>query len=164
MNELFLIRHGIAADPEHYATDADRPLTEDGIQKTRRVAKRFHDLDLHWDLILSSPLIRARQTSEFLLAANLSETLEISDLLAPGGHIQDWLSWFQTWRQSGRRSLALVGHEPNLGHWAEWLCWGESRDRLIVKKAGIIGIKLPLDGELQGNGQLFWLAPPRLLL
>ncbi len=164
MIDLFLIRHGIAAEPNEYATDSERPLTSEGIQKTRRVAKRLMELELEFDLILTSPLIRARQTAEILLETQLSQTVEVSDYLAPSGTIQAWAKWFQDWRQQGGDAIALVGHEPNLGQWAEWFCWGECRDRLIVKKAGAIGVKVPPDGELQGQCQLFWLVSPKLLL
>jgi phosphohistidine phosphatase len=164
MIDLFLIRHGIAAEPHEYATDSERPLTAEGIQKTRRVAERLKALDLEFDLIQTSPLVRAKQTAEILFETKLSKTVEISDYLAPSGNIQSWANWFQEWRKQGGTAIALVGHEPNLGQWAEWFCWGEYRDRLIVKKAGVIGVKVPPDGDLQGQCQLFWLAPPKLLL
>jgi phosphohistidine phosphatase len=56
-----------------------------------------------------------------------------------------------------------VGHEPSLGEWAECLVWGEARGRLRLKKAGVIGINVPLDDPI-GNSELFWLVPPRVLV
>jgi phosphohistidine phosphatase len=109
-------------------------------------------------------LVRARQTAEILLAAGLSPRLEVASTLAPGGSFSQWLTWLDEWRQAGHESLALVGHQPDLSQWAELLLWGEARSALILKKAGIIGITLPAAEPPIGSSQLFWLAPPKLLL
>jgi phosphohistidine phosphatase len=164
MIELYLIRHGIAADPESYANDEERPLTDEGKQKTKKVAKRLCELKLDFDLILTSPLVRARQTAEILQAAGLSSHLEDSTDLGFNGDIHNWLNWLETWRQTGGTCLALVGHQPNLGNWAETLVWGEGRGNLVVKKAGIIGVTIPETGSPIGQSQMFWLTPPRMLL
>lgn len=171
--ELYLIRHGIAAERGTYANDGERPLTEAGVSKTQRVAKRLHALNLQFGLILTSPLLRARQTAEILQAAGLSQRIEELVHLAPEGNIQDYLSWLAAWQQlekeksSARkpdRSLALVGHEPNLGHWAEILVWGEARGRLVVKKAGVVSLTFPEVGSPVGKSSMLWLASPKLLL
>lgn len=163
MVELYLIRHGIAAEPEEYSHDADRPLTDEGKRKTRKVAARLSELNLRFDLILTSPLVRARQTADILKTAKLSDRLEESIDLASDGDMEAWLSWFEEWRQKGGSKLALVGHQPNLGNWAEILIWGEVRGRLVVKKGGAIGLTLPETGSPVGRSQLFWLASPKFL-
>ncbi|MBE9012848.1 phosphohistidine phosphatase SixA, partial [Pseudanabaenaceae cyanobacterium LEGE 13415] len=127
------------------------------------VARRLRQLGLKFDLILTSPLIRAKQTAEILKAAHLSDALQIEGYLAPSGDIQTWLTWFESWRSSDK-TLALVGHEPDLGNWAELLIWGTIRDRILLKKAGAIGIEVPDNGTILANCQLFWLTPPRFLL
>lgn len=161
---LYLIRHGIAADPAEYSTDAERPLTEVGQQKTRKVAKQLKKLGVEFDLILTSPLVRAQETADILRRVGLSSQVMEEQALAPGGEIKTWLSWLETWRQNGGENLALVGHQPNLSHWAEILVWGKARDQIVLKKAGVIGLILPKTGMPIGNSQLFWLTPPRFLL
>lgn len=162
---LYFIRHGIAADPTEFATDAERPLTADGTQKTQKVAQRLQELGLHFDLILTSPLVRAEQTANLLSAVGLSKHLELSDDLAPTGQLQTWLQWLENWRKdSKKRTLALVGHQPNLGEWAETLVWGKSGNALVVKKAGVMGLTLPETGSPIGRSELFWLTPPKFLL
>ncbi|MBE9177284.1 phosphohistidine phosphatase SixA [Oculatella sp. LEGE 06141] len=161
--ELYLIRHGIAAERDTYANDGARPLTETGQHKTQRIAQRFRELELQFDLILTSPLVRARQTAEILQQTGLSPTLEQSSYLEPDGDFNGWVHWLQQW-QPKNSCLALVGHEPDLGEWAERLVWGDTKQRLILKKAGIIGLLLPQTGSPVGNSQMFWLAPPRFLL
>jgi phosphohistidine phosphatase len=163
--ELYLIRHGIAADPAEYRTDEERPLTDRGRQKTAQVAQRLYDLGIRFDLILSSPLVRAQQTAALLQQAHLSEQVEVFAPLAPGGNIQAWVDWRSTshYNQEGS-CLALVGHQPNLGNWAEILLWGSPNAKLVVKKAGIVGLNLPSQENPIGKSELFLLAAPKWLL
>lgn len=162
--ELYIIRHGLAGEHGDYPNDDERPLTGEGIHKTRRVAKRLHALNIRFDLILTSPLARARQTAEILQSCKLSSQLEESSTLAPGGDLNIWLSWLQQWRQGGGNCLAIVGHEPDLGEWAETLIWGSIHHHLVVKKAGVLGLLLPETESPIGQSQLFWLTPPRYLV
>jgi phosphohistidine phosphatase len=159
--KLYLIRHGIAAERGTYENDDERPLIALGRQKTRKVALRLYQLGVRCDRIFSSPLVRACQTAQILQEAGLAPKIEEYPPLAPDGHLQDWLEWAGENRYS---SLALVGHQPDLGNWAERLVWGESQEKLILKKAGIIGLNLP-QGEVQpGCGELFLLASPKWLI
>ncbi|MBN3886708.1 MAG: phosphohistidine phosphatase SixA [Nostoc sp.] len=163
--ELYLIRHGIAEDKELGIKDEERSLTKEGRQKTEKVAQKLVKLGLNFDLILTSPLVRARQTAEILIAEKLSSQLEESSHLAPDGQISSWLKdWLEPRNYSQNTQLALVGHEPNLSNWAEILLWGEVKASLVLKKAGMIGIKLPETGSPLGRSQMFWLTPPKYLL
>ncbi len=161
MREIYLIRHGIAVDRSLDMADGERPLTATGQRRTQRVGQRLVELGIRCDRLLSSPLVRARQTADLLVEAHLAETMEICPALQPGGDLRQGLA--QATRQDWQR-LALVGHEPDLGLWAETLVWGSTQDKLVVKKAGVIGLLCPPGGDLIGRCQLFWLAPPRLLL
>ncbi|MGI0488348.1 phosphohistidine phosphatase SixA [Pantanalinema rosaneae CENA516] len=162
--DLYLIRHGLAGEHGSYANDNERPLTDEGKQKTRLVAKRLRQLGLQFDQMLTSPLVRARQTAEILLEVGLSQQLDTSPSLAPGGELSAWLQWLAATPLSDRPCLALVGHEPGLSTWAETLVWGSAKGALILKKAGAIGLTLPNTGSPIGHSELFWLTPPRLLL
>lgn len=178
--ELYLIRHGIAADRGTYANDDDRPLTAAGQTKTQAIADRLGPLNLHWDCLMTSPLVRARQTAEILYRAGLADRLEICPALAPEQPIEAWLEVYRQWQQAlppgdksapstarAPRRLGLVGHEPTLSHWANQLLGNptnDARDTIVLKKAGIIGLILPPEGSPLGQSQLFWLTPPRLFL
>jgi phosphohistidine phosphatase len=164
MTNLYLIRHGIAAERGSYENDEERPLTPSGDRKTRKVAQRLDQLGIKFDRILSSPLVRARQTADILQRQGLSSTLEVFPALSPEGDIQDWLNWYDRHGKTTDQNIALVGHQPDLGNWAEILVWGEARERLVVKKAGVIGIILPESDSMVGNSQLFCLTPPRFLV
>lgn len=162
--DVYLVRHGLAGEHGSYEPDEERPLTAEGEKKTRQVAKHLRQLDLKFDRILTSPLVRARQTAQILSDMGLSQHLETMDCLAPCGNIHDWVTWLQTWERSPQASLALVGHEPSLSQWAETLIWGQFKGAITLKKAGIIGLSLPKEGSPIAHSSLFWLAPPRLLL
>lgn len=161
--ELYLVRHGIAVERSSNTKDEERALTDEGREKTRKVAKRLQELGIRFDLILTSPLVRSHQTAEILHSCGLSSQLEESNYLAPGGDIYNWLRWIEQWHQQ-LETLALVGHQPDLGQWAEILIWGEARDKLVLKKAGIIGLTLPFMVEPVGRSQMFWLTAPKFLL
>lgn len=158
---LYLIRHGIAVEREDCATDEERPLTENGRKKTRSVAERLLACDLRLELVLTSPLVRARQTAEILQAVGLAGQVQEFADLAPGGRLQAWLDWRD---RHPLDSLAVVGHQPDLGLWAEHLVWGRAEEKLAVKKAGIIGVELPESGSPLGHSELFLLTAPRWLL
>ncbi|AUT04548.1 phosphohistidine phosphatase SixA [Nostoc sp. CENA543] len=163
--EVYLIRHGIAEEQQAGIKDEERQLTKEGRQKTEKVAQRLVKLGLQFDLIVTSPLVRARQTAEILLEVGLSSQMEESNHLAPNGHISSWLDyWLQPKNFAPNTQLAVVGHEPCLSNWAEILLWGEVKGGLVLKKAGMIGVKLPESGEPVGRSQMFWLTPPRYLL
>jgi phosphohistidine phosphatase len=164
---LYLIRHGIAADPDPLAVDSIasdelRSLTKAGRKKVTQVADRLSKFDLKFDLIVTSPLVRARQTAEIFIDKQLSPKLAVSQELKPSGNLPAWL---REWEASPDRiaNLAIVGHEPNLTEWAELLVFGKVHHRLVLKKGGIIGLKFAKARLAIGTAQLWCLIPPKYL-
>ncbi|WP_373540413.1 phosphohistidine phosphatase SixA [Chamaesiphon sp.] len=167
---LYLIRHGIAVEPDPLALDpmADdeaRSLTKLGRKKVEQVADKLAKLDLKFELIITSPLVRAHQTTAIFIAKQLSPNLEVSPELKPSGNLVKWL---QEWdaRPTGTNitHLALCGHEPNLSEWAELLIYGQVCHKLILKKGGIIGLKFANDRIAIGTAQLWCLLPPKFII
>ncbi|MDY7012000.1 MAG: phosphohistidine phosphatase SixA [Cyanobacteriota bacterium] len=161
MPELYLIRHGIAAERGTYANDDERPLIEIGRKKTQKVARRLHAIGLRFDRILTSPLVRAQQTAQILQQAGLSSRLEEFAALAPDGDFRAGLECLSRYADG---TSAFVGHQPDLGNWAEMLLWESAEENLILKKAGLIGLRLPESGTPMGRSQLFLLTSPKWLL
>jgi phosphohistidine phosphatase len=168
---LYLIRHGIATDPDPFAvdkiaSDEQRSLTKVGRKKVAQVADRLIELEVQFDLIITSPLVRARQTADLLLDKQLSSQLEVSQELKPHSNLPAWLVEWETRSidPTTISQLALVGHEPNLSHWAELLIFGKVCDRLVLKKGGIIGLKFDEDRIAIGTAQLWCLIPPKYLI
>lgn len=166
--EVYFIRHGIAAERGAYANDADRPLVAKGLRKTQQVAERIKACGVAFDLILTSPLVRAKQTADLLKAAELCSDIEEFLALSPGGQLEDWLTWLADWQQRHGAPeppcLALVGHEPDLSQWAQQLVQGQTHDQWVLKKAGIIGLSIPDAKSALGNSDLFLLVPPRFFI
>jgi phosphohistidine phosphatase len=163
--EVYLIRHGIAADPVNYHSDIDRPLTDEGREKTQKVAQKLREIGLKFDLILTSPLVRARQTAEILQKVGLSQEIKEFTPLANGGDIQAWVKWYtESSYNNDQGCIALVGHQPDLGNWAETLIWGKITGKLLIKKAGVIGLKIPKTGSPVGKSELLVFISPKWLI
>ncbi|MBE9047128.1 phosphohistidine phosphatase SixA [Pleurocapsales cyanobacterium LEGE 10410] len=163
--EVYLIRHGIAAERGTYADDEQRPLIDRGRDKTTKVAERLLTIGVKFDLILSSPLVRASQTAEILKKVGLGKTINTFAPLKPNGNIEEWLQWLHSWQSDRpKKKLALVGHQPDLGNWAEMLLWGTVKGQITLKKAGVVGIDLPNIGTPISRSTLFLLTSPKWLL
>src|SRR3954467_11611361 len=159
--ELYLIRHGLAAERgENYPDDTKRPLTTRGIQKMKRAGKALMALDVAFDVILSSPLVRTRQTAEAVATAfREPPPIVNAPSLAPGGShnaIVDDLA-----KQSHRRKkIAIVGHEPGIGELAARLLG--LRKAIEFKKGAICRIDVTALPPT-GSGELKWFLTPRIL-
>lgn len=155
---LFLLRHGIAEDGGPSLRDFDRALTERGRAELHWIARGMQNLSVGPAPILSSPLVRARQTAE-LVAPVLGARFDITEELSSGadfGALQRLIS-----AHSNAESLMLVGHEPDLADLAAALV-GAHQGALVLKKAGLIRIDLPGRAEPRA-GRLRWLLTPSQL-
>lgn len=158
--ELYLIRHGIAAERgEDYPDDSKRPLTSVGISRLRKEAKALDGLGVAFDQILSSPLTRAKQTAE-VLAESLKSKPPVAfvDALAPAGTPAAVIQ--EIAKHARKTRLALVGHEPNMGELAARLIG--SRVPLEFKKGGICRIDFEVLPP-KGLGHLRWFVTPKML-
>jgi phosphohistidine phosphatase len=156
---LYLMRHGIAAEPSPGSNDAERALTPEGVRKTARVAVGLQAIGAKPDLILSSPLLRAEETAR-LVADVLAprKAVELYPPLAGGFSAADVMRGLRPHR--GVRELLLVGHQPDLGDLASHLLTGStSLVPLPFKKAGVAAIAL---GAIppRAPGILEWFLTP----
>lgn len=160
MSELYLVRHGIAAERgKEWPDDSKRPLTHKGIARMREVAAGLKDLEVSFDLILTSPLVRARQTADLLhQGLGGSIPLEETTLLGPGGRPADLIEFLRSKKKVDR--IALVGHEPDLGQLAAFLIG--ARAPLVFKKGGICRIDFEKFPPVP-PGHLVWFALPKML-
>jgi phosphohistidine phosphatase len=154
--ELYLLRHGIATDVGPKGSgDAGRPLTEEGIARMRDEAHGLQRLGLQLDVLLSSPLVRARQTAE-IVGQVLNIEPQLTPALAPScglAQLRDLLG-----QHRGGQRVMIVGHEPDFSELAGALTGGS---RVQFKKGGLARIDtIVLE---QGAGVLVWLLAPRVL-
>jgi phosphohistidine phosphatase len=158
--ELYLIRHGVAAERgENFPDDTKRPLTNEGVQKLRKEAKALVALDVTFDVILTSPLARTRQTAEVVAAAfrNPPPIVTMASLAPGSAHnaIMDELS-----KHHRRHRIALVGHEPGIGELAGRLLG--VRRPVEFKKGAICRIDVTALPPAS-PGQLRWFLTPRIM-
>jgi phosphohistidine phosphatase len=158
--ELYLIRHAVAETRgDAWPDDTKRPLTEDGAARMRKAAKGLARLGVTFDVILTSPLVRTRQTAEIVAAAfDARPPIVAIESLAPGGAFQAVLADLE--KQSRRTRIALVGHEPTLGEHAARLAG--SRHPFEFKKGAVCRIDVE-SLPLAGPGTLRWFVTTKIL-
>lgn len=162
--ELYLMRHGIAADSggEGSPDDAKRPLTPEGKLKLRAIAKGLESIGVEFDWIVTSPLKRAVETGEVVgesIAAKAPR--DLCEALAPGAESAQEVIAFLSQRRDRTRVL-LVGHEPDLSGLVSELVGAGRSARLAFKKGACCLISF--DGvPSQPPGQLSWWLTPRIL-
>jgi phosphohistidine phosphatase len=158
--ELYLIRHGLAEERgEAWPDDAKRPLSDEGMSRLRKEARGLARLGVSFDVILTSPFVRARQTAE-IIAGGIDPRPHLTnvDSLTPDGSYAAVLNDLA--KQVRRSRIALVGHEPSIGELAARLVG--SRHPIPFKKGAICCIEvhsLPPGGP----GNLLWFVSPKLL-
>jgi len=161
--DLYLMRHGIAIvrGAPGIRSDRDRHLTKKGIKRMEKAAKGLAALKISFDHILTSPLVRARQTAEVVAETlNMADRLKEIPELGPDGTVECLLDSLTPFRSD--EHLLLVGHEPLLSDTASFLLIKDTQIELLLKKAGICAIEV--DGlPPQRPGTLLWMLAPRQL-
>ncbi len=158
MKTIFLLRHAKAENGTEGSSDFDRKLNERGGGDAQAVGELIKQRDLQVDLVLSSPALRARQTSELALkAAGLPKQIRFDkriyeanprELLAILSEIDE-----------ATTSLMLVGHNPGL----EDLILTLTAQPAHLSPATLVKIDLEVaqwTDALENNGTLDWLVKP----
>lgn len=158
--ELYILRHGIAVErgTGGYKKDGDRPLTEEGEERMREIAEAMLGMGLKFDLIFSSPYVRARRTAKIVGDA-LGQDVTLTDALLPDANPQDLIDEINDER---RQRVLLVGHEPDLSQLISVLISGNANASLEFKKGGLAKLTT---GKLTFGAcaTLNWLLTPKQL-
>jgi phosphohistidine phosphatase len=162
--ELLILRHAIAfpRDPSRWPDDGERPLTAEGARKARRAAAGLKRIAARPEWVLTSPLVRARDTARiFAQAGRWPKAVECA-ALAPGGDPEAVLAALR--RQGAKADcLAVVGHQPQLGRLLALCLRGEaSAAAFELRKSAVACLRF--EGPPRaGRGLLIALFPPRAL-
>jgi len=155
---LYFLRHGPAGDRDTWqGSDFDRPLTADGKKRIACEAKTIAGLDLGIGLVVTSPLVRARQTAQIVV-----DELDLRDALVEDERVG--LSFSTRALEeilrahADRSALMLVGHEPSMSQTVGELIGGGNVD---FKKGALAAVEVARHSPLAGR--LLWLAAPKLL-
>jgi len=158
--KLLLMRHGITVEREDWnEADEPRPLTSEGIQKTRQAAHGLNRIENHVDLIASSPLRRAIQTRDIVREVfNDADSAMWAEL-----ENAEPESLLRHLRALKIESVLLVGHEPSLGRFAsQLLCGTPDAMAIDFKKAAVCALQVSFEGDTP-HATLLWHAAPKLL-
>ena len=158
--EIYVLRHGIAVErgTPGYKKDNDRPLTKEGEEKMYQIAQAMLAMDLKFDLILSSPYVRAAKTAQ-IVASELDDEVTFTESLEPDANPLGLISQIND--EKPQRVL-LVGHEPDLSRLISLLMTGATAAAIELKKGGLC--KMSTDKLIFGQcATLNWLLTPKQL-
>jgi len=110
---ITLLRHGLsqANKSDVVQGQLDFPLAEEGITQARLLAEYWQTDREHFDLVVSSPLLRARQTAE-IVAAHLSLMIEFDPVSIAGNTLRR--HWVVSFERGGERYFFADSKRP--GH------------------------------------------------
>jgi phosphohistidine phosphatase len=158
---LYIVRHAPAGqhgDPR-YPNDSLRPLTSKGKRRFERLVKRLVEHGLAPSLVVTSPLVRCRQTAEVLVARPQGEPKLLErDELAPGASWTDMIGWTNL---EGDSEVAWVGHAPDVDRMTAELI-GSADANLSFAKGAIAAIRFA-DAIAPGEGELCGFVKPKLI-
>ncbi len=157
--KLLLVRHA-AAVPRGTpgVADDDRPLTPDGRKKFEVAAKGLARIADRPDVLLTSPLPRAKATAEIAARAFRRIEPRTEPALAHDS-VEEIIAALQ--KVSSANTVAMVGHEPVLSAVLARLLEASDAARLAFKKGGAALVDLP-NGP-KAPGRLLWFLKPRIL-
>ncbi|MDH4183718.1 MAG: phosphohistidine phosphatase SixA [Nitrospinota bacterium] len=162
--DLYILRHAVAEarSADNVEDDGKRPLTAKGRAKMSKIAKGMKKLGVKFDLLLSSPAIRAKDTARIVAAEfNAKKKLKLSMNLAVGGN-QESLVTELVQERGAPASVVIVGHEPALSFFASVLLTGDGGMAVDLKKGGLIKLQISALGYRK-CAKLMWLLTPSQL-
>ncbi len=161
---LLLVRHAIAEEREEFAAHCDddrrRPLSDKGRRRMEQGVAGLQRLLPELDYLISSPLVRARQTAEILAGRYPEARILEWPELAPGGGAPQVAARLA--ELPADAAVALVGHEPDLSQLIAWLTAGVAFGFLRFKKGGACLLQSPKQFTA-GSAELLWALDPKQL-
>jgi phosphohistidine phosphatase len=164
--DLLIVRHAIAFErnQRRWRDDGDRPLSPEGMVRARKAAAGLKQITERPQCVLTSPLIRAKQTATILAEfAGWPKAVECA-ALAPDESPDEVFAALATQKE---KIVAVVGHQPGLGRLLAaclpaQVRGGVNPEAFELKKMGAALVSFPRAARA-GTGALQWLVPPRIL-
>lgn len=171
---LYVMRHGKAEDvPTHGSGDAARALTEGGLHEMWAAGRGLAAMGITVDVIVTSPLVRARQTAEAVAAALLpgGAGVRVMEPLAGGFTVGELPAVLCALEPAS--AVLLVGHEPDMSELIGQLIAPAGTDlgrmaRVTMKRGACCSLEVHIpdagrDVPWQGSASLRWLLTARQL-
>ena len=156
--EVYLVRHAEAEarDAARWPDDSDRPITARGAKRLRSFLLSLRCLPDHFELVATSPLVRARQTADILGEVALWGRFEEWPELEPKAYPSDVLERIRATRF---QRIALVGHQPQMSALLSVLLTGSPDELDTNFKKGAVAL-IAWDPRPGNHGKLEWLESP----
>lgn len=159
MQEIFILRHAQAEELNKVQLNGDfeRVLTEEGIERTKKLSILFDKLQENPDIVLSSPYVRAKTTADFFVSSlNPRPEIKVVDFLSAGTSCKDIAKGLLPF--SSYNKIVLVGHAPDLETFLAKLI---GADKIKLKKGTIA--KVGLNNSIELSGELEWLITSKIV-
>ena len=158
---LYLMRHAEAgsADGRRWPDDRLRPLSARGHREHAVMARALRRMGVRFDRVLTSPLVRARQTAEITAKAYGGRIpLEETDALGDEARTKDLLKVLRGLPR--RAAVVAVGHEPFLSKALAALVSPDGSAHVQMRKSGVAALEF--EGRpKRGRGTLLFHLRPR---
>jgi phosphohistidine phosphatase len=158
--DLYIMRHGKAGHSSGGQDDRLRALTPAGRKEIRAIARWLKAEKIPFDLIASSPLVRARETAGILARTlGLKEQAVIWEDLSPGGD-PDTVCFSAT-QSGGRGDVLIIGHEPDMSGLIGKIISPGGAVSVIFSKGGLAKIRYFSFDDRHPSGVLEYLLTAR---
>ena len=140
--DIYILRHGKAEErSQNITSDSKRRLTEAGKSELECIAQAIKNLDISFDSIVSSPLVRAKQTADITIrnVKSKKKSITIWDELKPEINVNKTIKKLASLNPTS--SILLVGHEPHLSLLISQIISGGENADISLKKGGFVHIR-----------------------
>lgn len=156
---VYFLRHASAGEAlDNPRRDEKRALDKEGIQQCSQVGRTLAALQVHVDIILSSPLKRSAQTAA-LVGNEIGHEgkIQFDNALRPGATWSDFQALLARHRR--HEAILVVGHNPTLSEFlGQTISSNGGQAWVELKKAAVARVDLQ-----RGTGELVWCFTPKII-
>ena len=155
---VYFLRHASAGQSRaNPAVDDKRPRDKEGIGQCRDIARLMSALDVHVDLIISSPLKRATQTASLVgTELGYDSKLILDAAMSPNAMYEDFCGLLR--RHGKLDAVMVVGHNPSISRFLSLLVTNGAFDKAFDMKKGSVA-RVVYEGK---QSVLTWLLTPKI--
>ena len=139
--KLLVVRHAIAEDRNPGGSDRDRPVSKKGRKRFQKICTNLSHLNLQFDLLLDSPLLRSQQTADIFCENFSVAERKRSENLNPLAEVSDLLLEIKAYNVD---RVVIVGHQPFLTEFINHCVTEDKRIFTLLKRGGLAFLDFPL--------------------
>jgi phosphohistidine phosphatase len=156
--EIYLMQHGPALPKEQ---DPDEGLSPDGEARIHASAKALKKMGVSFDIIISSPKKRSRQTANIVAkeigfpSEKILETEKVKAMTPPEETIKTLTEY------TGNKRIMIAGHLPSVAEVASFLLTEGSKAKIEFEMGGCC--RIDAEDLPTHSGHLRWYLTPEQL-